>query len=211
MAVYDLQEQEQIDALKAWWQDNKKFVVSIVTITLVGLAGYKGWKYWKNEQSAKAAVEFESLQQSVQQKNLAKAQQHKNALLTNYSESAYAGRGVLIISSAEIEAGKLNDATTDLQWLIQNSKELPIQDVARLRLASLKLDQKKFDEALSNLNAITTDGLKGLVSFQKGDVLLAKNDKAGAKTSFRLALEQLDQADPLRSVVEMKIDSLGGL
>ncbi|WP_018149909.1 YfgM family protein [Leeia oryzae] len=210
MAVYDLQEQEQLDALKAWWQDNGKFVIGLSLSALVVFGGVQGWKYWKNKQSAEAAQQYEVLQTAISAKKDSVVTATKQKLVSDYAGTAYASRGAILAAHYEWEKGQTADVVKDLEWVVSNATEAPLKDLAHLRLATVLLDGKQYDKALSELALITVDPLKGQVSNLKGDILWAKGDASGAKSMYQVAIEQLEKGDPLQSVVEMKLDALGG-
>ena len=62
MAALDLQEQEQLAQLKAWWQRFGNQVLTAITIVLLAIAGFNGWNYYQRTQSNAAAQVFEGLQ-----------------------------------------------------------------------------------------------------------------------------------------------------
>ena len=45
MAVYDLEEQESIDNLKAWWGQHGRLVIAAVLAFIVAVAGVQTWKF----------------------------------------------------------------------------------------------------------------------------------------------------------------------
>jgi predicted negative regulator of RcsB-dependent stress response len=64
MAVLDLQEQEQLDTLKAWWKDNGTWMLGVVLVVVVAMGGWRGWQYYQNKQATEAATLY---QQFVEQ------------------------------------------------------------------------------------------------------------------------------------------------
>ena len=55
---YDFEEQERIAELKAWWEDNRWYVVGSIVAAIVAFAGYRGWVYWSARQNEDAAAMF---------------------------------------------------------------------------------------------------------------------------------------------------------
>lgn len=94
--------------------------------------------------------------------------------------------------------------------MIANSREAALRDVARLRLAGLLLDAKDYEGALKQLNAAHTDAYAARFDDLKGDVYLAQGKTAEARAAYSAAQAKLKEDNPLRGVVEMKLDSLGG-
>ena len=44
MAVYDLEEQEQISELKAWWAQYGNFVVTLAVVAALASVGWQGYR-----------------------------------------------------------------------------------------------------------------------------------------------------------------------
>ena len=51
---YDLEEQEQLAAIKAWWNQYGKLVIVTVVGGLLVVGGIRGWHYYRNTQAASA-------------------------------------------------------------------------------------------------------------------------------------------------------------
>ena len=49
--AYDLQEQESLDELKAWWEKWGNLVLSVITVVCLAFAGYNGMKWWERHQA----------------------------------------------------------------------------------------------------------------------------------------------------------------
>src|SRR5689334_15935767 len=62
----DLQEQEQLDELKAFWNQYGNLVTWTVTLVLAAFAAWNGWNWWQREQGGKASVMFDELDRAVQ-------------------------------------------------------------------------------------------------------------------------------------------------
>ena len=80
---------------------------------------------------------------------------------------------------------------------------------ARLRLAGILLDEKKYDEALKLLSAKSTDAYAALYADLKGDVLAAQGKPAEARAAYQLALDKSAAASQYRALIELKLDALG--
>jgi predicted negative regulator of RcsB-dependent stress response len=89
------------------------------------------------------------------------------------------------------------------------SVEAGLRDVARLRLASILLDEKKYDEAIQTLEIKHQPSFDGLFADLKGDVLSGQGKIEEAKTAYKLAYEKVDAQGSYRSLIQMKMDALG--
>ncbi|WP_348944852.1 tetratricopeptide repeat protein [Chitinibacter sp. FCG-7] len=207
MAAFDLQEQEQIAELKAWWQSWGKSLAIAVITALLAYAGWTGWQTWQKHQSAKAADLYAQLQ--TQAMDEAKFKATLTTLKSDYQSTAYAARAALAAAKLAYLNGKPEAAREELKWVIANAKEVNLRDTAKLRLASVLLDDKKIDEALALIKTPEEESYSPLFAEMRGDLLLAKNDVAGAADAYRQAIAKLPKDAPNLKLVEVKLDVLG--
>lgn len=210
MAALDLQEQEQVDALKAWWTDNGKWVVLAAVLVLIGLGSVKGWKIYKQNQAAGAATLFAEFDRQLGSNDPKRINDAAQAVMDKYGSSAYAPRAALIAAQVSLQAGDAKDAKGRLQWVVDHSGEAQLKDVARLMLASTLLDEKDYAGALALLNAAHPESFNGLYADLKGDVLSAQGKKDEARAAYREALEKTDAKGGYHALVQVKLDALGG-
>jgi predicted negative regulator of RcsB-dependent stress response len=210
MATYDLDEQERLDELKAWW---KRWGSLVMVGLAVVIAVAAGWRYWQNRvatQSLEAAAVYEQLTQSLAA-NDAKASREAGAMLIDqYKSTAYAPRAALLLAKLNVGAKDLKSAQAQLEWAAANSKEPALRDLARLRLAGVQLDQKQYDAALKTLSATHSDAFAFRFHDLKGDVLLAQAKPAEARAAYQAAFGKMAEDNPYRNIVELKLDALGG-
>jgi predicted negative regulator of RcsB-dependent stress response len=93
--------------------------------------------------------------------------------------------------------------------VIEKAREDEMREVARLRLAGILLDEKKYDEALKLISEKTSDAYAALASDLKGDVLAAQGKPVEARAAYQIALEKSDPASRYRGLIELKLDALG--
>ncbi|MDH5210243.1 MAG: tetratricopeptide repeat protein, partial [Betaproteobacteria bacterium] len=106
------------------------------------------------------------------------------------------------------ERGEPKSAKAQLQWVLERSSSEDFRNLARLRLAALLLDERAFDEALALLEEKPLDTYAAQVAALRGDLLVAKDRPAEARTAYQLALEKASGA--FRESVQMRLDALGG-
>lgn len=209
MAVYDLEEQEKLSALQAWWEANGKYVTAIVTVLCAIIIAVQGWRWYSRTQSEKAAVLYNAISQAAATNALDKAKDAGAQLLDKYPASAYAPRGALLLAKLAIDANDKALAKTHLQWVVDRASEDELKQIARLRLAYVLLDEKAYDDALRMLDAKHDDQLDGLYSDAKGDILMAAGKPAEARAAFQAALLKMDPKGGHRAYVQLKLDSIG--
>ncbi|PKO63799.1 MAG: hypothetical protein CVU23_09560 [Betaproteobacteria bacterium HGW-Betaproteobacteria-17] len=210
MATYDLDEQERLDELKAWW---KRWGSLVMVGLAVAIAVAAGWRYWQNRvvtQSLEAAAVYEQLTQSLAANDAKTAREAGAMLIDQYKGTAYAPRAALLLARLNVGAKDLKSAQAQLEWAAANSKEPAVKDLARLRLAGVQLDQKQYDAALKTLSATHSDAFAFRFHDLKGDVLLAQDKPAEARAAYQAALGKMAEGHPYRNIVELKLDALGG-
>ncbi|KQU66064.1 MULTISPECIES: tetratricopeptide repeat protein [unclassified Rhizobacter] len=205
----DLEEQEQIDQLKAFWNQYGNLITWVLILALGGFAAWNGWTYWQREQSAKAGMLFDELDKAVSAGNTDQAGRVFGEMKERFPRTAFAQQAALLTAKLQFEKGQADAARASLTWASENASEAEYQTIARLRLAGLLLDQKKYDEALKALDAATTPGFEGLVADRRGDVLLAQGKADEAKAAYNQAWKSFDSAVDYRQLVEAKLTALG--
>ena len=207
--AYDLQEQESLDELKAWWEKWGNLVLSVITVVCLAFAGYNGMKWWERHQAQEASVAYSSLQTAImQQAEASSVEKIVDALIEVAGSTVYGPMGALSASRYLEGKGESAKAQKLLHWVVANSDKTEFQTVARVRLAGFMIDDKKYEEAVSLLSAAQpTDRQIALVNDRLGDAYFAKGDIVNARRVWQQALEHpIDPA--LMGFVQLKLQAL---
>jgi predicted negative regulator of RcsB-dependent stress response len=210
MATYDLDEQERLDELKAWWR--RWGNTAMIGLAIV-VAAAAGWRYWQNRtttQSLEAAAVYQKLTQSLTANDAKTAREAGAMLIDQYKDTAYAPRAALLLAKLNVMAKDPKSAQSQLEWAAANSKEPAIKDLARLRLAGVQFDQKQYDLALKTLSGSHSDAFGPRFDDLKGDILLAQGKQAEARAAYQAAFGKMAEDNAYRNIVELKLDALGG-
>ena len=210
--AYDLEEQEKIDALKAWWDRYGTMLMGLVCVVLLAFAGWRGWQWYQGHRADQAMGYFEALESAADQQGddaVARIKAASTALRDDYAGSGYAARGVLVAAWALEQRKDLDGAREQLEWLVRDGTAPAIQAVARLRLAGVLLTQQQYEPALAQLQGTPPAGFAGLYADRRGDILAAQGQHASAIQAWKDALTALG-ADPAAQIVQLKIDALTG-
>lgn len=209
--AFDLEEQEQLAELKAWWKDHGTYVVLAIAACAVALAGYQGWRHYRHSQAAAAAALYAQLDEADRARDRNKVRDLAAQLAGNYGSTPYGALGAMAAARVSFESGDLADAKTRLAWALEHAREDAVKDVARLRLAAVLLDEKNYPEALKTLDSKPPDAMAGLYADLRGDILVAMGNHAEARNAYQLALDKSEGGSPYRATVQLKLDALGEL
>ena len=207
--AFDLEEQEQLDALKQFWKEYGALIITLALLALATFAGVKGWNYYQRGQSEQASVLFGKLGEAVRKNDVAQAGSLGAEIIDKYGSTAYGPLTALLLAKTSHDNGDAATAATRLLWVIDKARDDETAALARLRLAGIRLDEKKFDEALVLLDAKHSQAFAPLYSDLRGDVLAAQGKPAEARAAYKLALEKTTPNSNYGSVVQIKLDALG--
>ena len=210
MAVYDREEQERVDDLKAWWSrwgNTASWVAIGVAAVIVGV---QGWRYWQSSRSEAASALYFAVSQAGRTGDAAKAKDAMATLASQYGGTSYAPRGALLYAKQLWSAGDKAGAKAQLQWVIDRAADDDLKQIARYRLAEVLLDEKNVDEALKVLDAKHADAYAGLYADLRGDALAAAGRNDEARAAYQVALAKIDAKTAYRNFVQVKLDALGG-
>ena len=210
MATYDLEEQEQLATLKAWWQENGNLVLAALCVMLVALAGWRAWNYYQRSQAVQASSLYNAVQKAAAANDLKQVREAAGAIIERYPRTAYAALAALVSAKANFQGGDIKTARAQLAWVADNAKDAGLQDIARLRLASVMLDEKAYGDALSALDAKHGAAFDALYLAARGDVLVAQDKKDEARGAYKAALDKAAAGDAgLRGSIQLRLDALG--
>lgn len=211
MQNLDLEEQEQLAELKAWWKQYGNLVLLTITAAALVVAGWGGWRWVQRSQAVQASALYETLAKATRTGDAKALRDAGGALTEGYPRTLYATMGAMAAARFHADRGEAKSAKAQLQWVVERSPSEDFRDLARLRLAAVLFDEKAYDEALKLLEAKPLDAYAAQYEALRGDLLLVKNQPAQAKAAYKLALEKADIGSGVfRESVQMRLDALGG-
>jgi len=182
-----LDEREQWERVKAWLRQQGPSV--LLSVAIVGL-GFGGWRYYRShieQRDLTAAARYQQVLTSFSNNDMAGGALAADQLIKEYPSTPYADQADLAAARVAVEVGKLDQAATRLQRVLNTTKDPQLKDVARLRLARVQLAEGQPDTALSTLGIGNTGAFAARFDEVRGDALLAKGDRAGALKSYQQA------------------------
>jgi predicted negative regulator of RcsB-dependent stress response len=208
--AFDLEEQEQLASIKAWWNQYGNLLTWLLIIVLAGFAAWNGWNYYQRQQSGQAGQLYEELQKAVTVRDNALVQRAATDMQARFPRTAYAPMSALMAAKAAVEANDLPAAKAQLQWIIGSGSAEEIKAVAKIRLAGVLLDEKAYDDALKLVSGDFVAQFVSVAADRKGDILVAQNKLDEARTAYKAALDATDKKNPGRQLIQLKLDAIGG-
>jgi predicted negative regulator of RcsB-dependent stress response len=208
--AYDLEEQEQIETLKSWWKRYGNMLTWLLIAALAAFSGWSAWNYYQRNQAAQAGQLYDEIGRAVVAKDNARVLRGAADMREKFGRTAYAEMASLMAAKAAFDANDLNGAKTQLQWVVDNGRDDAYRALARIRLAGVLLDEKAYEEGLKLLAADVPAAFAGAAADRRGDLLMAQNKIAEARTAYQEALQKSDAKSPGRQLIQLKLDAIGG-
>jgi predicted negative regulator of RcsB-dependent stress response len=205
MAAYS--DDEQVEALKRWWDENGRSVLVGVLIGLVALLGWRGWVNYQENKSAAASTHYAKLQTAVERNDTKAIKAVAKVLEESFASTPYAVLAALQLARLYAEANDLKASEAQLRWAIEHSPQESVEILAKLRLARVLMAEGKLDAALSIVAEPFPPAYTSLVEEIRGDALAAMGKIKQARQAYdRALLTATGDTEYLR----LKRNNLGG-
>lgn len=201
-------DQDQVDALKAWWKEYGTAVIVGVVAGALIISSFRYWNYYKTSQGEKASAIYEQLLKDVSVGKLDSADKSAKVLISDYTISPYPAISSLMLANVYIEKKKYSKAKEYLQSAINVANDNAMMHVARLRLARIIFSQEgNANEALTLIDGKESNGFSSQYAELKGDIYMSTGKVAEAANSYSQALAGDAIAGDYRPVMQMKLDN----
>jgi len=207
MEIYSTEEQ-QVEAIKKFWQENGK---QIVAGAALGLIGFFGWNQYVDSKLAAqeaASIQFEKFTEAAAAEDVSadKLDVELKAFVAEHGESGYAVFVNLMAAKQAVADGKFESALEHLTQAQSGVSDSSLAGLIATRIARVNLQLEKFDAALAALNGIQNPGFKARVAELKGDVYSAQGQIDKARVEYQTAADQGGLEG--NNVLKMKLDDL---
>lgn len=206
---YDLQEQEQLAQIKHFWSRYGNLITWTLIAVLTAIAGWNGWHYWQRQKAIQAAAIMEELERVVQAQDMDRIQRVWNDMQAHGAKTLQSQHAGLKVAQAAVTAGQPDMARQALQAVMQNSPDIALAAIARLRLASLELDQNDLDAAATLLGAQFPAEFEALKADRLGDLHALKGEADQARAAYQQAWSLMGSEIEYRRIIEAKLNALG--
>ena len=212
-----LSEEEQLENLKRWWKDYGKTIIVAAILAIAAYMAYTSWQDHKRQLAEQASATYEQLLKlvavdsgkSLSEEDRSKAVALADELKANNPQSLYAYTAAFFMAKLAVEDHKLDQAATELNWVLSAKPDAGTAQVARLRLARVLAEQKNFDQALAQLDTAPEAAFASEYDEVRGDVLKQQGNLDAARTAYEKALAATSPQQQERyMLLQMKIDDL---
>lgn len=179
-------EEEQVEALRRWWNENGRSTVAAVVIALTAGFGWQAWKGHQQGQQENASDLYQAMLQQLGGSETAAPQRDAaiglaGQLKADYSGSTYAQFAALHLARLAVNGGDLTEAEAQLRWVLGKAeKGSDTEQVAQLRLARVLAARGEGEQALAILAQAGEGPYEASFAMARGDILfgLGREDEA---------------------------------
>ncbi|MDB6060722.1 MAG: hypothetical protein JWM78_825 [Verrucomicrobiaceae bacterium] len=218
MQVYTT-EDEQVEAIKRWFLDYGRYVLTGILVAAVAAFGVYSWKQRQAHQTAAASLEYQSLLQALQQVDantttskeaLTTARHFADTLKNDFAATTYAQFAALFKAKLAVQENDLAQAESELKWVLDKKPSTEIKVTTQLRLARVLNAKGDTAGALALLDEKEAGSYASAFVQLKGDIALAKGDVSSARTEYEKAQElERKMTSPINDpLLEMKLRDL---
>ncbi|MEZ5572695.1 MAG: tetratricopeptide repeat protein [Halioglobus sp.] len=192
MAQYSTDE-EQLEALRRWWNENGRSTVAAVVIALAAGFGWQTWQASQLRQQEQASDIYQTMLRTISAQESADGSQAgvelAEQLKSEYSNSSYAQFAALHLAAMAVRNDNLADAEAELRWVLGKADSgSDIAQIAQLRLARVIAAAGDSDKALTILDKAEPGPYGASYALARGDILLATQQRDAAREAYTLAL-----------------------
>jgi predicted negative regulator of RcsB-dependent stress response len=203
----DLEQQEQLDAIKGFWSDNKRWIVPMIALVVLTAVALNGWSWWQNRQAEGATEALMAMEGALGQQDVEKARVAYKVLVDDFSGSTQAAIGGLAMAKVFASSGDLTQARSALEAVSKHSEQ-GFAWIAKVRLAGVMLDEDNAKSAVSVLEGTPPKEFLPIVNDRRGDVHVALGNKEEARSAWKLAAEGFSAQSPSRELVLRKLQTM---
>ncbi|MGJ7520844.1 YfgM family protein [Variovorax sp. LT1P1] len=205
----DLEEQEQLDQLKHFWNTYGTLITWVVLLAAGAFMAWNGWQYFQRTKAAQASALYDEVERSAQANDAARIERALGEMKDRFAGTVYAQQAGLLAAKTLNEQDKADGSRAALEWVAQNAVDPGYQAIARLRLSGELLQQKAYDEALKQLASPAPKEFDALIADRKGDIYLAQGKRDEAKAEYQKAWTAFEPGNDYRRLVEIKLNAVG--
>lgn len=206
---FDLEEQEQLDQLKHFWNTWGTLISTALIVVFGAVAVWNGFQYWQNREALQAAALLDALEAAGKVGDQNRMDQAFTDIRSKYAGTAQAGQAGLILAKLELDKNNVDAAKNALEWVARNASDDGYKMLAQLRLASLLIEKKSYDAALQELSGKFPVEFDSIIADRKGDILLLQDKKIESAVEYKKSFNASNEKTEYQQLIEVKLNALG--
>ncbi len=189
---------------------NGLWIVAGIALGALGLGGWRWYQERRTTQAEDASARYEEMLDAFARNDRTRGFTIVDDLNREYSWTPYAPLATLMAARFQVEANELDKAVVSLKSVMDTASDEEMRLVALIRLARVQAAQGKYDDALATLKVEEPGEFDTRLADARGDVLLAKGDRAGALREYLAARTGENKGRIDVDLLDLKIRDLGG-
>ena len=204
-----LQEEEQIDAIKQWWQENKVSVVGAIVLTLGGSFGWSQYQDYTSATAIAAADTYdEILLERASGESVDQLAMLADTIRDENGSIAFAEFAALQVAAAAAEEGNFEQAQIELEKVMAGVEvDSTLGQLAQLRLAKVKAALGQEEAAIAILE-LGSDSFPVSYAQVLGDIHLAAGREAAALEAYQTAKAASLMLGGQSGLIDLKVSGL---
>lgn len=211
MSRYDT-EQEQLDAIKSWWNKHGTLLLSGILVVAIAFAGWRYWQSYQYGQAATASATFEFLELSHQQGQFGEVAREARKLMQDQPSSPYAGAAALILAQFHWEKAETDQAIDALKWVVDADQTSDMKWAALSRLARVYIELKQYQPAQAQIerlmDMVQTPAQQANADYIKALMALGQQNNQQAYEAFQAVFNNNQASEDLRNLARLQMDDL---
>jgi predicted negative regulator of RcsB-dependent stress response len=185
-------EEEQVEALRKWWDDNGRSTLFAIIIALAGGFGWQGWKQHQQQQAEAASIRYEELLEATGQSDFesqkATISHLAEELKSDYSGSVYAQFASLHLARLAVMEDDLESAERELRVVLTMNPPPEVRVLAELRLARVVAARGNPQGGMEILNTAQVGAYEPAYAEARGDMHVQMGEADLAVKAYQRAV-----------------------
>lgn len=202
-------EEEQLEALRAWWGENGRSAIFGVVLGLGAIFGYRYWQAQEIAAAEAASAAYQEVLVAMQQPGSDGIRKQAEALAEKHPDGSYGVFAGMVLAMTAVDSGDLDKAAGLLEAARRENRDKIIDLELRLRLAQVRNAQGRHDDAIALLDVQAGREYAAGFDELRGDIETRRGNADQARSAYERALAAHKESGTDAAMLELKLDNLG--
>lgn len=207
-------EEEQIAALKKWWNENGSSLLIGIVVALAIVFGWKAYQSGVEQDKTEASMLYQQLVSTATQTELTGLEESSTVgylaeqLKNKHQGSEYALYASLFIAKEKVAEADYDAAIAELNSVLDSTEDSRLQHIVNARLARVYSAQGRHEDGLAMLKSPDAEFEASYLEIT-GDIKKRMGDTAGAIEAYKQAFELVKSEPQAQPLLAVKLSDLG--